>query len=267
MKNKLIKISSIFAIVIILASSFVISVSAADGITPDVGLSVTFRLVSQLNSASRVVISAGQFAQVYTSATPVYTYWNYSYMGDDYAYYDSELDMYYVTVAITTNGYIPELKFYDSEGVYIQTTVINEDPNEPLILDPGDRCDIVVEYPATLNSTVTTYTRRLYLYEYNTDAAYNKGYNAGYDAGLSFGKQTGYNEGYDAGLADGLNSSESSSLGANLLGSTLAAPMTALNQFVLITLPNGNTISLGMILGSMIALIVLLAFLKLFAGG
>lgn len=267
MKNKLIKILSILSIVIVLATVFIFPASAADGITPDVGLIVTFRLASQLNSASRVVISAGQFAQVYTSSTPVYTYWNYSYMGDDYAYYDADLDMYYVSVTITTNGYIPELKFYDSEGVYLMTNVINEDPNDPIILDPGDRCDIIVEYSSSPSSTTTTYTRRLYLYEYNTESAWREGFDAGYDAGLASGKQTGYNEGYDDGLADGLNSSESASLGSNLLGQTLAAPMNALNQFVLITLPNGANITLGMILGSMIALIVLLAFLKLFAGG
>lgn len=76
-----------------------------------------------------------------------------------------------------------------------------------------------------------------------------------------------YNDGYASGYDDGLTASDSAILGQNLIGDTLSAPMTALNSFVLYTTPSGVPISLGLVLGSVIAFTFFIAFLKLFAGG
>ena len=101
------------------------------------------------------------------------------------------------------------------------------------------------------------------------DAAYQSGYLAGLDVGLnSTDKRDQYfQEGYDAGFVDGVHSTSSATLGQSLIGDTLSAPIKALNQFILFTSPSGINVSLGMIFGSMIALTLFLAFLKMFAGG
>lgn len=96
---------------------------------------------------------------------------------------------------------------------------------------------------------------------------YNDGYIAGDDAGTESGYNSGYSDGYDVGFLDGLNSTDSGNLGQNLIGSTLSAPFRALDNFILFTTPGGVDISLGFIFGGIIALIIFLAFLKMFAGG
>lgn len=110
------------------------------------------------------------------------------------------------------------------------------------------------------------YTWNILLGDYfNENDVFQAGFNEGVNSQIA--KDKYFNEGYDLGLSDGLNSSASSSLGSNLLGETLSAPMTALNSFVLYTTPSGVPISLGLVLGSVIALTFFIAFLKLFAGG
>ena len=97
------------------------------------------------------------------------------------------------------------------------------------------------------------------LYYFGYWGAWYTGFDVGYDQGLD--------QGYDQGFEFGSNSNASASLGNNLIGDTLSAPMTALNNFVLYTSPSGVQISLGLVLGSVIALTFFIAFLKLFAGG
>lgn len=101
------------------------------------------------------------------------------------------------------------------------------------------------------------------------NSSYQSGYLAGYQAGITSTEKRDeyFQEGYDEGFADGLNSTSSSSLGQNLIGDTLSAPIRALNSFTLFTSPSGVDVSLGMVFGSLIALVLFIAFLKMFAGG
>ena len=71
---------------------------------------------------------------------------------------------------------------------------------------------------------------------------------------------------YNSGVSAGLSSNASANLGENLLGSTLNAPIDALNGFVLTSTPFGD-ITLGSVVGSLIALSIFITFLKFFAGG
>lgn len=71
---------------------------------------------------------------------------------------------------------------------------------------------------------------------------------------------------YNSGVSAGLSSNASANFGENLIGSTLNAPIEALNGFVLTSTPYGD-ITLGAVVGSLIALSIFIAFLKFFAGG
>lgn len=103
-----------------------------------------------------------------------------------------------------------------------------------------------------------------------SETAKQKWYPQGFEAGVKSDDAKnkwypqGYEAGYAAGLNDGLNSSGSENLGQNLIGDTLSAPLRALNQFQLFTSPGGTVVTLGMVFGSLIALTLLFAFLKLF---
>lgn len=98
---------------------------------------------------------------------------------------------------------------------------------------------------------------------------YERGYLIGMQQGIDSddAKKKWFQNGYDEGLQDGINSSGSSSLGQNLIGDTLSAPFRALNGFTLFEAPNGTTITLGIVFGGMLGFVLLIAFLKLFAGG
>lgn len=72
-----------------------------------------------------------------------------------------------------------------------------------------------------------------------------------------------YNDGY----IDGYDVGSSQTFGDNMLGETLAAPFNALNSFVLYESTNGFQVTLGGVVGAVIALTLFLAFLKIFAGG
>lgn len=98
---------------------------------------------------------------------------------------------------------------------------------------------------------------------------YQRGYLIGMQQGIDSedAQKKWFQNGYDEGLEDGINSSGSSSLGQNLIGDTLSAPFRALNGFTLFEAPNGTTITLGIVFGGMLGFVLLIAFLKLFAGG
>lgn len=98
---------------------------------------------------------------------------------------------------------------------------------------------------------------------------YEDGKVDGYELGLADGlKQVVENEeAYDRGFTDALNQVSAGDFGANLLGATFNAPIRGLNQFVLVTTPNGVEITLGNVISAAIALVLVLAFLKVYAGG
>ena len=80
------------------------------------------------------------------------------------------------------------------------------------------------------------------------------------------GWNEGYNDGYQNGYSDANNSSASDAFIQDILGDTLNAPMDALNDFVIGVAPNGRQLTLGLVIGGVISLMLLLAFLKLFGG-
>lgn len=109
--------------------------------------------------------------------------------------------------------------------------------------------------------------------DYNS---FNQGYSVGEDAGYAAGEEYGYSQGllnsdyseaYNKGYADAESDIDSGDWGVNLLGDTLSAPIKALNNFIIVTTPSGYNITLGLVVGCVIALTLFIAFLKLFAGG
>ena len=111
-----------------------------------------------------------------------------------------------------------------------------------------------------------TYYFNIVLGQYsNYSDVFEEGFLAGVNS--TDAKDKWYEEGYQSGFVDGQNASQSSLFGQNLIGDTLSAPMRALNSFLLFESPSGVQVTLGMVFGSMIGLVLFIAFLKLFAGG
>lgn len=84
---------------------------------------------------------------------------------------------------------------------------------------------------------------------------FNDGIDTGYAQGLVVGDEQGYNRG------------TSENFGQNILGDTFNAPLNALNQWVLFETPGGIEVTMGGLFTAVIALAVLVIFLKMFAGG
>lgn len=74
------------------------------------------------------------------------------------------------------------------------------------------------------------------------------------NAAYQLGQQSGYNNGYEEGFAN------------SLIGDSLSGPINALSQITLIEI-QGTAITLGGVVMTAIALCLVLAFLKLYAGG
>lgn len=265
MKNKIIKILSIIFVVIVLVATMVLPTFAVE---PLDDFTITFRVVTPLNSSSLfsvygsgVDLSIGSGVQTPATIKLVY--------GIDTPRYDAELDKYYYQVTVRTNGYVPYFKFYNVDGEYTGSSSFIQDLSDLIYLDTNDRVDFYFEYSDTLGEE-TTYTRRFYLSTYDLDEAYREGWDKGYAAGIAAGKDWGYDlgyyEGYDEGYDAGVTASQSEIFGKNLLGQTLNAPLDALNHFTLFEV-GGQPVTLGYVVGALIALFVLIAFLKMFAGG
>ena len=109
-------------------------------------------------------------------------------------------------------------------------------------------------------------------YEQGEQIGYDDGFSAGYSEGLTNGagfdidqvRQEGYNQGYTQAESDLL---DSETWGGNFLGDIFSAPMIGLSQFVLFEAPNGIQVTLGGVVGAVIGMILLVTFLKFFAGG
>lgn len=93
------------------------------------------------------------------------------------------------------------------------------------------------------------------------EAEKEKAYKNGYEQGQL------NSDNYKKGFNDATRTMSDQTFGENFLGNLFSAPLRALNSFTLITTPNGVDITLGGILAACIALIVFVAFLKLYAGG
>lgn len=109
------------------------------------------------------------------------------------------------------------------------------------------------------------------------------GYALGYEQGYSFGETNGYaagqKEGFTSGYEQGVASSDgyqqgynkavseikSGEFGENLLGNMFSAPIKAVQGITLVHLPDGNTITLGNVFSALIALLLVLAFVKIYS--
>ena len=123
---------------------------------------------------------------------------------------------------------------------------------------------------------------------YGINSAYNLGYadgqryglqdayDRGYEDGYEFGYNTGYNDGldqtvtesaaYQAGYDKAVSEIDSGEFGANFLGALFSTPIKALREFVIVDLPDGNSITLMGVFSAALALILLIAFMRKFAG-
>lgn len=106
--------------------------------------------------------------------------------------------------------------------------------------------------------------------------AYHKYYHDGYFNGWNDGFMYGYDyagntDDYERGYQDAIDDIDSGDFGRNFLGGIFTAPIDALNNFTLIDyeLSDGEQVSitLGSIIGAALAVVFVIWFLKLFAGG
>lgn len=108
-------------------------------------------------------------------------------------------------------------------------------------------------------------------YNNGRNEGYILGHNDGYDAGYEAGEQASYDTGYTEGFNQGINTNESANLGKNLIGDTLSAPLEALNQFTIVSwiTQDGTAINitLGSLISACIGVLLVIWFLKMFAGG
>ena len=92
--------------------------------------------------------------------------------------------------------------------------------------------------------------------------ALRAGYLSGYEDGVFNYDNLEYIDGYK----DAVKEIKDGDFGRNLLGGLFEAPLKALNSFTLIETPDGVHITLGGLLSAVVALTVLLAFIKIFGG-
>jgi hypothetical protein len=94
----------------------------------------------------------------------------------------------------------------------------------------------------------------------NTNGKFYKSlFQDGYNQGYEVGKIEGYNLGYNTGVSSGF--------GNNLIGETLAAPVRALDSFVLYETSSGFSITLWGVFSTVLAVALTIWFIKMFAGG
>lgn len=84
-----------------------------------------------------------------------------------------------------------------------------------------------------------------------------------FNDGYAQGNEDGYNDGYNRGY----NKASSEVFGETLLGDTFNMPLNALNNWVLFETSTGLEVTMGGLFTAVIALAVLIIFLKMFAGG
>lgn len=108
-------------------------------------------------------------------------------------------------------------------------------------------------------------------YDVGINEGYIIGHNDGYDAGYAAGEQASYDTGFTDGYNVGVNTTDSANLGKNLIGDTFSAPLEGLRQFVLIdwTTDDGRNISISLLslLSAALGVMLVIWFIKLFAGG
>lgn len=100
-----------------------------------------------------------------------------------------------------------------------------------------------------------------------TEEELQQAYQNGYAQGEQVGLQTGYDNGYNSGYNVGFEVAAQRDFGADIIGETLSKPMEMLRDFTIVRLPSGIDITLGHVASALIALVLVLAFLKIYAGG
>lgn len=206
--------------------------------------------------------------------------------------------------AITDSAYAPKYSIYDnnanqlSSGIGLSQELVEEFEVDGYLYltlaghwssisingvtygTAGLSNDIELGYVTELNITLDSPTTEAPLFRsfhikiqtssYEVHQAYNDGLKQGYKDGYATGTNASQEEAFNMGYRQGLEESDSGKLGYNLLGITFSAPINALNQFVLFETHIGDTpipVTLGGVVGALIAFSLFIAFLKIFAGG
>lgn len=268
MKNKLLKIGSFIAVVIVLLTMTLIPTFAA---TYNPIVPIQFNNYGTYLTA--VAFPGAHALELYTNGATVRDYL------DNTDYNNSEgtrikygdllnngLSTPYIQVYMATNY----ASIYFNGSLYNGSTTNTETGFAEALIGVTS----ITSYPVANSFNADTtyhYTFNIVLGNFvDYDVAYQDGYNAGFNVGYEEGAVVGTESGFLQGLEKGREQSESGNFGLNLIGATLAAPMNALNQFVLFSYNgvNGRTeITLGAVVGGAIALVLFIAFLKIFAGG
>lgn len=267
MKKKLIKIFSIVAVIIVLFTMTLIPTFAAT-YTPIVPINFS----NYGSFLTAVAFPGAHSLPLYIDGGTINDYLD----SDDYNNEEGTRILY---GDLFNNGQVvPYIQIYlatNYSSIYFNNVVYNGSLSAPGIINEVQLgVTSISSYPvaSSYSAGITYhYTFNIVLgefFDYDTvyKEAYEKGKEAGFDEGVIEGSKTGFLKG----LEKGREQSESANLGLNLIGPTLAAPMTALNSFVLFQYDGINgpaDITLGEVIGGCIALVVFIAFLKIFAGG
>lgn len=115
--------------------------------------------------------------------------------------------------------------------------------------------------------------------DYIKSVGFSEGYDVGYEDGeaegyaegkadgFESGKIVGYDRGYDVGYLTGKNYGASNAIEEMGVFSMFTKSIDALMDFPIFDLPNGGTISLGLLLGVIVGAMAFVWLLKLIAGG
>lgn len=104
---------------------------------------------------------------------------------------------------------------------------------------------------------------------YFLPSGYDTGYSVGYEAGYTNGQLAGYESGYQDALkknAEAYDNGRAEGIASGFYG-LFTDPIGALFNFVIVPLPDGGGITLGTIFLVMIAISLIVIYLKYFAGG
>lgn len=190
----------------------------------------------------------------------------YSYQWDVSASLDGSEGIY-LSVSVTdgyyfdtSSGrrYLTNLLYFDGDVVFSSYEgFVSEWDGSINVLTPlfFDSSAEMLAFYSTFDSSVTS-----------SGGEYTKGFKDGEKAGIKYAEDNlkpGWEEAAkQEGIEEGRNFTGSQNLGANLLGDTISAPFEALDNFVIY-----GHITLLDVLGACISLSLLIAFLKMFAGG
>lgn len=179
----------------------------------------------------------------------------------------------------TYNGYyyyLIQVKTYGGCNMFVygerETTNVNGIHNTVEYLDVREfgLVDVVLELDFERDTTLPlkTYFFRVIFSQANVISDYEQGYTAGYMAGLLYGQENGYNMGYQDGLesGDAYHKGRADGIASGLFG-LFTNPIGEIFKFTIVPAGENPAVTLGAVFLVLVAISLIIIYLKYFAGG